>query len=94
MSGATVQIMSNYQPGKDYLVFTNFGNISGSFNPRTGLLTLTGVDTIDNYRLALQSVSYTHTGLLVSTISKTIYFAANDGLLNSSSAARIINVSA
>jgi len=56
---ATVTISTNYVEGVDVLSFVNTGTITGSFDAPTGVLTLTGVDTIENYQAALRSVTFT-----------------------------------
>ena len=50
LAAATVQITANYQNGEDLLAFTDTPTITGSFTAATGLLTLTGADTVANYR--------------------------------------------
>jgi hypothetical protein len=49
--------ISNFVDG-DILSFTNTPNITGTYNASTGVLTLTGQDTIANYRAALRSVKF------------------------------------
>ncbi|MBF0420843.1 MAG: DUF4347 domain-containing protein, partial [Magnetococcales bacterium] len=61
MTGATVQITTNYLSGEDVLVFTNQLGITGSWNAGTGKLTLTGTTTKANYQTALNSVTYQNT---------------------------------
>ncbi len=55
--------------------------ITGSYNAATGLLTLTGSDTLANYQAALQSVTYQDTSANPSTLTRTITFTVNDGAL-------------
>src|SRR5205085_273321 len=45
----------------DVLSFIDTGNITGSYNSSTGVLTLSGVDTIANYQAALRSVKFNST---------------------------------
>ena len=92
LTSASIQITSNYQRGKDFLVFVNTATIKGTFNQATGILTLTGIDTVANYRAALQSVMYKFVGTTSSTVAKTISFTANDGQLNSTVSTQTINV--
>ena len=51
IAGATVTI-GNYQNGSDVLAFTNTANITGVFDAGTGILTLSGTDTVANYQAA------------------------------------------
>lgn len=57
LSGARAIISGNWN-SDDILSFTPIGNITGSYNPLSGVLTLTGVDTVANYQLALRSVTF------------------------------------
>jgi len=79
LTGATVTISTNYQNGQDVLSFTNTANITGSFNAATGVLTLTGTDTLANYQTALRNVKYTNTSENPSALTRTIDWVVNDG---------------
>jgi VCBS repeat-containing protein/CshA-type fibril repeat protein len=57
MSGGTVSITGNFLAG-DVLAITNTGNITGSYDSATGILTLSGTDTIANYQAVLRSLTY------------------------------------
>src|SRR5207253_1583721 len=59
MASATVTI-GNFVTG-DALAFTNTAGITGSYNAGTGVLTLTGTDTLANYQAALRTVKYSST---------------------------------
>ena len=96
-TSATVQIGINYQSGEDVLGFTNTAtpNITASWNAATGMLTLTGTDTVSNYRTALHNVTYTDTSATPNTaLTRAIYFQANDGMLPSNVQTRDVTVSA
>jgi hypothetical protein len=56
LTGATIQITSNYQTGQDVLAFTNTASITGVFTAASGVLTLTGSDSLANYQAALRAV--------------------------------------
>ncbi|MBR0643935.1 beta strand repeat-containing protein [Plastoroseomonas hellenica] len=60
LSGAHVTISGNWNTD-DVLSFTPVGNVTGSYDPLSGVLTLTGVDTVANYQLALRSVTFANT---------------------------------
>lgn len=79
MTGATVTISSNYASGQDVLAFTALGSITGSFNSATGVLTLSGTDTVANYQTALRSVTYVNTSQDPSEALRGISFQVNDG---------------
>ncbi|MEI8018524.1 MAG: hypothetical protein WCH39_10030 [Schlesneria sp.] len=96
-TSATVQIGINYQNGEDVLGFTNTTtpNITASWNAATGTLTLTGTDTVSNYRTALHNVTYTDTSATPNTaLTRTIYFQTNDGTLLSNVQTRDVTVTA
>ena len=96
-TSATVQIGINYQSGEDILGFTNTAtpNITASWNAATGTLTLSGTDTVSNYRTALHNVTYTDTSVTPNTaLTRTIYFQTSDGMLLSNVQTRDVTVSA
>lgn len=83
-TGATVQITSNYQNGQDVLSFTNTAKITGQFDASTGKLTLTGTDSVSNYRAALRSITYHNTSATPNTLlTRTISVQAMDAISSS-----------
>jgi len=84
LHGATITIENFISGDTDTLIFANAGNISGSFDPETGVLTLTGEDTVGNYRLALRSVSYQNNDPYALTGDRTVTFQVDDGSENNS----------
>lgn len=92
-TGATIQINVNYRSDQDVLGFVNTANITGSWNAATGTLTLTGTDTVSNYRTALRNVTYHNTSASPNTaLTRTISFRSTDGLLSSNTVSRDVNV--
>jgi hypothetical protein len=75
LEGATVEIVGGEQSG-DQLLFTNQSGITGSY--ADGLLTLSGVATVTQYRDALRSVEFDTTSQAPG-LSRTIEFRAEDG---------------
>jgi hypothetical protein len=94
LSSALVQITGNYQNGQDLLVYTQIGNIAGSWNSANGTLTLSGSDTVANYQAALWSVKYRNTSSTPSLVTRTVSFKANDGVMDTATLTRDISVSA
>ena len=78
LASATISISANYVNGEDVLAFTNTANISGAWNASTGVLTLTGADTVAAYQAALRSVTYQNTSDNPSTLTRTVSFSVND----------------
>ena len=62
----------------DTLNFTNQNGITGSYNSRTGVLTLSGSATVAQYQAALQSVTFSTTS--TNTTYRTIDVVADDSL--------------
>src|SRR5690606_2136914 len=94
LAGATAQISGGYVNGEDVLSFTNTPNITGTFAPATGTLTLSGVDTLANYQTALRSVAYANTSDTPSPAARTVAWIGNDGIANSLAVTSTINVAA
>ncbi len=90
LAGATVWISGNYQSGADTLSFVNTTNFTGSWDAATGVLTLSGSDTLANYQAALRTVAYVNNRLNPSTATRTVSFKVNDGLADSNVLARDI----
>lgn len=82
MSYATIQITSNYYArGKDLLSFVNTPNITGRWDEASGILTLSGSDTISNYEAALRSVSYQNlSSQPENTAGRVFAFQVSDGV--------------
>ena len=94
LASATAQITGGYVNGEDVLSFTNTPNITGTFAPATGTLTLSGADTLLNYQTALRAVRYNNTSDTPSTAARTVSWIGNDGIANSVAVTSTINVSA
>ena len=93
VTGATITISNNYQNGEDLLGFVNTANITGSWNPATGTLTLAGTDSAINYSAALQSVTFRDVSTVPNTaLTRTISFQVANGPLLSNTASRDVTV--
>jgi prepilin-type N-terminal cleavage/methylation domain-containing protein len=87
ITSASVAITSGFVTGTDFLDFTTFGSIIGSYNQATGILTLSGSDTPGNYERTLRTVSYRALQLGSGCSgSRQITFTAGNASGNSSSA--------
>jgi hypothetical protein len=78
VDGATVSITNNFDPGEDALDFTDTADIAGSYSSATGVLTLTGADTVANYQAALRAVTYENSSDTPDTSTRTVSFQATD----------------
>ena len=94
-TGATIQIAINYHSDQDVLGFVNTSNITGSWNASTGTLTLSGTDSVSNYRTALHNVTYHNTSATPNiSATRTIDFQVTDGVLPSNVITRDVTVMA
>jgi len=94
LTSATVSISSGLHPAEDVLAFSGIGNISGAWNATTGILELSGVDTIANYEAVLRSITYENTSADPDEVTRTISFSVSDGLASSNVSVRDIDISA
>ena len=92
ITSATVQITVNYQSVEDVLSFTTIGPISGSFDPPSGTLTLSGTDTVANYEAALRAVRYQNTSIGPNPAPRTVSWNATDGTTASNTATSTITI--
>jgi hypothetical protein len=79
LAGATMSITGNFQTTEDVLAFANTANITGVYSAATGVLTLTGSDTVANYQAALRTVTYNDTAGSPNAATRTISFQVDDG---------------
>jgi hypothetical protein len=91
--GATVQITGNYQSAEDTLGFTNQLGITGSWNSGTGMLTLSGTTTPDDYETALRAVTYANSSNNPSTLPRTLTYIVSEAG-GSASGTRVVAISA
>ncbi|WP_167383676.1 DUF4347 domain-containing protein [Bordetella genomosp. 12] len=101
LNTATVQIGTGFQSGEDVLGFvpnaSTMGNITGSYNAATGVLTLIsagGTATLAQWQSALRSVTYTDTAVTPNAATRTISFTVNDGVKTSTALTRDVTVTA
>ena len=95
LTGATISISGGFVSGEDVLVFTNTGTITGSYNAGTGILTLTGIDTLAAYEAALESITYQNINTdNPNTGGRTVIWVVTDGSANSAGTTSTITVAA
>ncbi len=93
LAGGQVAISNNFAGAEDVLAVDVTGtNITASYDTNTGVLSLTGADTVANYQLVLSRVTYQNTSLNPSNLQRTVSFTVNDGTANSTAATRLITV--
>ena len=79
LAGATIAITNLLDGTAESLAATATGNITASYNATTGTLTLSGTDTVANYRQVLASLTYNNTATSPNTANRTIEFVVDDG---------------
>jgi hypothetical protein len=82
LTGATVAISANFAPG-DMLGFAGQNGISGSYNPNTHILTLSGTASVAAYQAALRAVTFSSDSDNPGPFDRTISFVTTDGTLSS-----------
>tara|TARA_R100000908_G_scaffold23815_4_gene9835 strand:- start:60017 stop:67576 length:7560 start_codon:yes stop_codon:yes gene_type:complete len=92
MESATIAITNNYFLGEDELGFPNQLGITGSWNSTTGILTLTGTASLADYQTALEAVTYENLSADPVELVRTISFTVNDGISNSNTESRGLDV--
>ncbi len=101
LSTGTVSITTNFASGEDLLSFTNvpatMGNIAGSYNAGTGVMSLSSAGntaTVTQWQAALQAVLYSNSSDNPSTLARKVSYLVNDGGLNSNIITATVNVTA
>ncbi|MCT7958467.1 hypothetical protein [Laspinema palackyanum] len=84
LSSATATITNLLDGSAESLGATTTGtNITASYNSVSGILTLSGTDTVANYQQVLRSVTYNNNNSLPNTTPRSIQFVVNDGSVQS-----------
>lgn len=80
LDSAKVSIANGFDSSEDVLALpAPVGGITGSYDSGTGILTLSGNETLANYQTALRSVTYENTdGVSPSVVSRQIEFEVYD----------------
>lgn len=94
LTGATVSISAGFVSGEDVLGFVNQSGITGTYDPSSGVLTLTGTASLADYQAALRSVTYRNSSDAPAEAARTISFQVDDGAASSAAATTTINVTA
>ena len=93
ITGAIVQISSNYQINEDSLGFSDQNGITGTFTDATGTMTLTGNASLAAYQAALASVTYFNDSQNPAELTRTVTYQVTDDFgLQSAPATAAVNV--
>jgi hypothetical protein len=93
LASLTVTITNLLDAGSETLSTDVTGtSITASYVAATGVLTLTGPDTVANFQTVLRKVRYLNSDNAPDTTPRVIHFVANDGALNSNTAVSTVTV--
>src|SRR5262245_39441446 len=70
------------------------GISASAYDPATGILTLSGSDSLANYETALQLIQFSNSNIDPSNVTRVINIVVNDGVSNSNTAKAFIQVEA
>jgi hypothetical protein len=92
---ATVTITNLQDVGLETLTATTTGtSIAAAYTAATGVLSLTGADTLANYQTVLRTVTYNNTAQNPNTTVRLIDFVVNDGTTDSAIATSTVTINA
>lgn len=83
LTGATVAVTSGLQAGADVLALPPQNGITASYNPSTGVLTLSGTASVANYQAALRAVTFTNATASPSGATRAVTITVTDGTATS-----------
>ncbi len=93
LNSMTITIENLLDAGTEFLAADTTGtNIVASYDSGSGVLTLSGLDTVANYQQVLRTVTYNNTSDAPNTTTRTITVQADDGLLPSNVATSSISI--
>ena len=97
LTGATVSIAAGFLAGDTLAATTTGTSITQGYNISSGVLTLTGSDTLAHYKTVLESVIYSSSvadarGANGADPSRTIDWSANDGTSQSAIVTSTVNI--
>jgi VCBS repeat-containing protein len=93
LASLTVTITNLLDPGFETLAANTAGtSITALYTPATGVLALTGSDTVANYQQVLRTITYQNTDADPNATTRVIQFVANDGTSNSNTATAMVTI--
>jgi hypothetical protein len=96
LASATVSIGAGFFAGDTLAAVTTGTTITASYNAGTGVLTLSGSDTVAHYQAALESVTYSSSSVNPTNsgadLSRTLSWQINDGTLGSNTVTSTVSV--
>jgi len=92
ISGAVVRITNLTDTGFEVLSITEAGNVSALYASATGVLTLSGADTLAVYQQVLSSLRYNNSNADPTSGDRTIEVVVSDGTTSSAPATSTVSV--
>ena len=93
LQSMTVTIANRLDGALEVLAADTTGtSIVANYNPGTGVLSLTGSDTLANYQQVLRTVTYDNSSDTPNTTARTIEVAAHDGMTGSNTAIATLSI--
>jgi len=96
LASATVSITSGFLTGDTLAATTTGTTITASYNTSTGVLSLSGSDSLAHYQQVLDSITYSSTSQNPTNSgadpSRTVSWVLNDGTLNSATKSTTLNI--
>ena len=93
LASATVTITNQLDGAAEVLAANTAGtSIVAAYDSGTGVLSLTGADTVANYQMVLRTVTYDNSTVGANPTNRLVEFVVNDGTTNSVIAATTVIV--
>ncbi|MBL8826329.1 MAG: hypothetical protein JNM18_05040 [Planctomycetaceae bacterium] len=95
LASATVTLTNIMNANQETLAVNTSGTaISAVYNATSGVLSLTGTDTVANYQQVLRTLTYDNSSTTPNAAQRQVTVSVNDGLANSVNVTSYINVTA
>ena len=93
LTTATIKITNLLDGSNEQLLIDTSGtNIVAAYNETTGTLSLTGDDSVENYRQVLRTIQYNNNSESPDTTDRIIEFVVSDGIESSNTATTTVSV--
>lgn len=93
LASATITISNLLDGAAESLAANTAGtSITANYTPGTGILALSGSDTVTNYQTVLRTITYLNISTAPTEIARAVTFVANDGASNGNIATSTITV--
>ncbi len=92
VSGAVVTITNPFDGVAEAVTVTPSGAVTANYDGSTGVLTLSGVDSLATYQAVLRSLTYLNTSQNPTTTARVITVAVDDGVALGTAAVAMVSV--